>query len=200
MGYTTLLIAPGNSSINYISGKRKPYQTPVSYFLIWTGIYIILHNVIVNYFNYQLSGEVITQLDTSGRANTILRKHFSLFIIPAVLCSALSIYFILAKPKYNFTELLALSFYGGGTYFMLLFLSDLILGFLFNINVLITHVFLWQAALSFIYNFWYSYDIFKRLHLKLFWIRLIIAAVLVAISGWIILFYLPIAWIYFTAI
>ncbi|MBK6858993.1 MAG: DUF3667 domain-containing protein [Saprospiraceae bacterium] len=192
------LTAPGISSINYISGKRKKYQTPASYFLIWTGLYIILHNAIVNYFNYQLTGEVITQLDTSGQANILLQKHFTLFIIPAVLCSAFSIYYVLAKPKYNFTEILALSLYGGGTYFMMLFTSDLILGLLFRVNVLATPVFLWQGALSFTYNIWFSYDIFKRIQLRLFWLRLICAAVLVAISGWIILFYFPIAWIYFT--
>jgi hypothetical protein len=194
----SFLTTPGISSINYISGKRKKYQTPVSYFLIWTGLYIILHNTVVNYFNYQLAGEVITQLDTSGQANILLRKHFTFFMIPAVLCTALSIYYILAKPKYNFTELLALTLYGGGTYFMMLFVSDFIVGVIFKVNVLITPVFLWQGALSFIYNFWFSYDIFKRMQLRLFWLRLICVAVIVAISGWVILFYLPIAWIYFT--
>lgn len=194
----SFLFKPGISSINYISGKRKNYQTPVSYFLIWTGLYIILHNAIVNYFNYQLTGEVITHLDTTGEANVLLQKHFTFFIIPAVLCSALSIYYLLAKPTYNFTELLTLTLYGGGSYFMMLFISDFILGILFKVNVLNTPVFLWQGALSFIYNFWFSYDVFKRIRLRLFWLRLICAAVLVAISGWIILFYLPIAWIYLT--
>ncbi|HEX5023929.1 MAG TPA: DUF3667 domain-containing protein [Agriterribacter sp.] len=188
---------PGISSLHYISGKRKRYQTPVSYFLIWTGLYIILHNIIVNYFHYQLSGEVITQLDKSGQANMMLRKHFTLFIIPAVFCSALSLYFILAKPKYNFTEMVALGLYGGGTYFMMLFLSDFILGFIFTVNVLTTPVFLWQAALSFLFNLWLSYDVFKRAQLRLFWIRLVFSVSLVAISGWLILFYLPIVWEYF---
>lgn len=194
----SFLIKPGISSLNYISGKRKKYQAPVSYFLIWTGLYIILHNTIVNYFQYQLSGEVITQLDKSGQANMILRKHFTVFILPAVFCSAVSIYFILAKPKYNFTEITALCLFGGGTYFMMLFFSDLILGFIFKVNVLTTPVFLWQAALSFFYNLWFSFDIFKRTPLRLFWIRLFFTVSIVAISGWVILFYLPIIWDYFS--
>jgi hypothetical protein len=189
---------PGISALNYIVGKRKKYQPPVSYFLIWTGLYIIVHNLIVNYFHYQLSGEVITQLDKSGQANMLLRKHFTLFIVPAVFCSALSIYFILAKPKYNFTEIVAVCLYGGGTYFMMLFLSDIILGGIFKVNVLITPVFLWQATLSFLYNLWLCLDFFKQARMRLFWLRLILAVILVAISGWIILFYLPIAWFYIT--
>jgi hypothetical protein len=193
----SFLMQPGISSLNYISGKRKKYQSPVSYFFIWIGLYIILHNIIVNHFQYQLSGEVITQLDTSGQANMILRKHFTLFIIPAVFCSALSFYFILAKPKYNFTETIALCLFGGGTYFMMLFISDFILGVILKINVLVTPVFLWQAFLSFIYNLWLSIDLFKRLQLRFLWIRLILAVSLVALFGWVILFYLPIAWDYF---
>jgi len=191
------LTKPGTSSLNYLAGKRRKYQSPVSYFLIWTGLYIILHNAIVNYFNYQMAGEVVTQLDTSGQANIFLRNHFTFFMIPAVLCSAVSVYFVLAKPRFNFTELLALNLYGGGTYFMMLFLSDFILGIVLRVNVLITPVFLWQGALSFIYNFWFSYDIFKGMHLRYFWLKLIGAAVLVAAIGWAILFYLPILWIYF---
>ncbi|KAA9038378.1 DUF3667 domain-containing protein [Ginsengibacter hankyongi] len=194
----SFLIKPGISSINYISGKRKQFQTPVSYFLIWTGLYIVLHDKIVNHFNYLLSGEVITQLDKSGEANRLLQKHFTLFIIPAVFACALSIYYVLARPKYNFTELLVLSLYGGGTYFMMLFLSDIVLGIICKVNVLNAPVFLWQTALSFLYNFWFSFDIFKRARLRLFWLRLICAAILVAITGWIILFYLPIAWLYLT--
>jgi len=192
------LLKPGISSLNYFAGKRKQYQTPVSYFLIWTGLYIILHNVIVNHFQYQLSGEVITQLDKSGQANVMLRTHFTLFIIPAVFCSTLSLYFILAKPKYNFTEIIALSLYGGGTYFMMLFFSDIILGVIFKMNVLTTPVFLWQAALSFSYNLWLSYDTFKRAQLRLFWIRLLLAVSFISISGWVIVFYLPILWSYFS--
>jgi len=192
------LLHPGISSINYLAGKRKKFQTPVSYFLIWTGLYILLHNAIVNYFDYHMAGEVLTEIDKSGKANILLQKHFTLIIIPSVLCSALSVYFLLARPKYNFTEVLALSLYGGGTYFMMLFASDIILGFIFRVNVLGSPVFLWQAGLSFIYNFWVSFDIFKRLGLRLFWIRLISASILVAVSGWIILFYLPIVWLYFS--
>jgi Protein of unknown function (DUF3667) len=194
----SFLTKPGISSAHYISGKRIQFQSPVSYFLIWAGLYIILHDAIVNHFDYTLSGEVITQLDKSGEANRLLQHHFTLFIIPAVFCSALSTYYVLARPKFNFTELLALSLYGGGTYFMMIFISDIVLGMIFKVNVLIAPVFLWQSSISFLYNFWFSLDIFKRVRLRFFWLRLICSAALTAITGWIILFYLPIAWIYLT--
>jgi len=191
----SFLLKPGISSIQYLAGKRKIYQSPVSYFLIWTGLYILLHNTIVNFFNYQVTGEVLTHVDTSGQANILLRHHFTLFILPALLCTAIVIFYILAKPTFNFAELISLTLYGGGTYFMMLFCSDFILGVCLGINVLTNPVFIWQGSLSFIDNFWFSYDIFKRIHLKYFWLRLIFTAFLVAIIGWVILFYLPIVWI-----
>jgi Protein of unknown function (DUF3667) len=190
------VVHPGISSIQYLAGQRKKYQKPVSYFLIWTGLYILLHNWIIHSYHYLLAGEVVTQMDMTGQANILLQKHFTLFILPALLSSALSVYYVLARPVYNFTEVLVISLFGGGTYFMMTFFSDFILGIIFKVNILNPPVFIWQTALSFGYNFWFSYDLFKRIGVRQLWLRLIISALLVAISGWIILFYLPVAWLY----
>lgn len=42
--YTTLsmIVRPGRTVKNFIEGKRKPYQPPVSYILIWIAAYILL--------------------------------------------------------------------------------------------------------------------------------------------------------------
>lgn len=190
------LVHPGINSINYLAGKRKRFQPPVSYFLIWTGLYILLHNTIIHYFHYTLAGEVLTRVDMTGRANILLQQHFSLFLIPTVILSSLSVYLVLAKPIYNYTEMLAISLFGGGTYFMMTFASDLVLGYIFKVNILSTPVFIWQAGLSSAYFLWMSYDMFKRVSIRFLWPRLICTSILVALSGWIIMFYLPIAWLY----
>ena len=103
---------------------------------------------------------------------------------------------VLGRPLYNFTEVLALSLYGGGTYFMLLFVSDLVLGVIFKVNTVSTGVFLWQTILSSVYNFWFSFDVFKRVHLRLFILRLVVVSILVAVIGLFTLLYLPLAWMY----
>ncbi|MDB5198639.1 MAG: hypothetical protein JWO92_602 [Chitinophagaceae bacterium] len=46
------LVKPGTASINFLKGKRKEYQRPVSYLLILTGTYILLHNFIIARFHY----------------------------------------------------------------------------------------------------------------------------------------------------
>ncbi len=190
------LVRPGISSMEYISGKRKKYQKPVSFLLIWAGLYILQHNADIKYFHYSLSREVISGLSIQEQSNLLFREHFTIFLIPVLFVSAILLYFIMARPIFNFTELLILCFYGMGVYFMLSLGSDVVLGVIFRKNILEMEVFMWQALMSSIYNLWFSYDVFKRLKLRFFWLRLFSVAVLVMISGWLIMFYLPMLWIY----
>lgn len=195
--YTTwnFIIRPGQTSLNYLAGKRKKYQKPISYFLIWTGIYIIIHNLVVNHYHYQLTELSLVAYNLRDHANALLRKHFTLFLIPLVIVSSLIEYLLLGKPRFNFPEIVAVSIFGGGTYFMMLLVSDILLGAVLKVDILSTDVFLWQAILSSLYNFWFSFDFFKRIHLRYFWVRLISGAMLTALIGWVMLEYLPIAWI-----
>ena len=189
---------PGSTSLNYLEGQRKKHQKPVSYFLVWTGLYIILHNLVINHYHYQLTEESFVQLNLTEQSNVLLRTHFTVFTIPILLVSAIVTYYVLARPRFNFTEVLALALYAGGTYFMMLFFSDIILGVVFKVNTVSTNVFMWQTILSTFYNFWFSYDIFRRVGLRFFVLRLIIVAFLIALIGLAMLSYLPMLWIYFT--
>lgn len=193
-----LLIRPGISGWNYIKGKRKEYQKPVSYFIIWTGLYILVHNALINHFDFQIDSSLVAQMNIGEQSNVFFRQHFTLFIIPVILFSAFLLYILMARPTYNYIEILTLSFYGAGTYFMMSLISDLIISLVLNVNILTANVFLWQGILSSIYNFWFSYDFFKRSHLRYFWLRLICVSFLVALGGWLIMFYLPMLWMSFT--
>jgi hypothetical protein len=192
------LVQPGISSLDFISGKRKNFQKPVSYFLIWIGLYILLHNAIINHFHYQLSREVVQSLNVEEQSNILFRQHLSIFIFPVIMVSAILLYFIMAKPVFNFIELFTLCLYGTGTYFMISTFTDILLGYFFHVNILSLNVFLWQGVLSTLYNLWFTYDVFKRKKLRYFWLRLIFVSFLIFISGWLIMFYLPVLWIYIT--
>lgn len=191
----SLLAKPGLVSLDYLEGKRKNYQPPVSYLLIWTSVYILAHNFIIRAFSYTLSNEALTLPGITEEANEMLRKHFTLFIAPLPVVSALLIFLILARKRFYFSEVLTLCIYGTGTYFMMLFASDVIFGSILHVNVLSANIFTWQSLLSSVYNFWFSYDLFKRIQLKNFWLRLITVTVLITLIGWSILVYLPQAWI-----
>ncbi len=191
------IVRPGKASIDFLIGKRKQFQKPVSYFLILTGLYIILHNFIIQryHYHYSLSGKSMAVLDFQEQSNIVLRTHFTPFIVLIILFSAVIIYPILGRKRFNFVEILTLCLYGGGTYFLILILSDIVLGAMFKINVISMDVFIWQTSVSSIYNFWFSYDIFKRAHIHLFWLRLISVSFLVSLFGWLVMNYLPMVWV-----
>ena len=191
------LARPGQASINFLAGKRKRYQKPVSYFLIVTGIYILLHNYIIYYYKYHYSmlNENSVALNFKEQANLLLRTHFTPFLILIILFSAIIIYHILGKKKYNFIEILTLSLYGGGTYFVMLIVTDLIIGAIFKLNIISVNVFIYQLIISSLYNIWFCFDFFKRANLNMFWLRLITASILVSYVGWLIMNYLPMLWV-----
>ena len=193
------IIHPGSTSLNYLKGKRKLYQQPVSYFFIWIGLYVIIHNLIINHYQFHIYNEHQEQLSLIDKGNILLRTHFSLFFGPILFVSAFIIYYILARPQFNFMETVTICLYGAGTYFMMLLVSDIILGLIFKINIITDSVFIYQTILSAIYNFWFCFDIFKRVHLRLLWIRLFTVAIVISIIGWLLMLYLPIGWMYLTS-
>ena len=192
------VIRPGTTSLNYIEGKRKRYQKPVSYFLIWTGVYILLHNFILNKFDYELVLQATTQTQLQEDANKLFRNHFSFFMLPLMISSALIIWLVLGRKRFYFFELFTIVLYGGGTYFALCIVSDIILGVIFRININHYSVFMWQTILSGVYNIWFTYDFFRRSKIRWFWPRLIITSILISFTGNLIMLYVPLAWLSLT--
>jgi hypothetical protein len=155
-----------------------------------------VHNAIINHFRLKLGKEVVEGLNVAEQSNELLRSHLSIFILPVIIVSTILAYFILARPRFNYMEIFTISLYGTGIYFMMLLVSDVLLGYIFHINVLSLQVFLWQTMLSSLYNFWFSYDVFKRQKMPYFWYRMILVSILTPIFGLLIMFYLPMLWIY----
>src|SRR5215203_364412 len=63
------IIRPGITSLNFLHGKRKKYQPPVTYFFIWTGLYILIHNFLITHYQYHLSAENLAQMNLRDQAN-----------------------------------------------------------------------------------------------------------------------------------
>lgn len=194
----SFLIHPGTTALNFLAGKRKQYQPPVSYLFICTGLYVLLHNYIINHYNYHLSAKILAKVNVNEQANILLRTHFTPFILAALIVNAYVIYLIIGRPKFNLAEIIILSLYGGGTYIAMLFVSDAILGLIFKINLISPGVFLWQTTLSSLYNFWTCFNLFSKVTMRFFWLKLFVTAISVAVIGLTIFVYLPLAWIYLT--
>ena len=188
------IVKPGVTSLDYVNGKRKKFQKPVSYFLIWAGFYILLHNFIINHFHYELVLQKGSQPAWQTEANILLRKHFSFFVLPVIFTSSFFIWWVLGRGRFYYFEVFTLSLYGCGCYFVLLIISDLILGVIFRVNINHYYVFFWQTLVSFLYNTWFTVDLFHRLKLKNFVVRILIASILISATGYFIFIYAPALW------
>jgi len=188
------IIRPGKNSLDYLKGKRKKYQKPVSFFLVWTGLYILGHNLVINYFDYHISYTGGLFQPQQEKANELLRSNFTFFFIPVIFVSSVIIWLVLARPRLYYTEVLTLCLYGAGCFNAMLIIVDLVFGIIFRVNINDTPVFFLQTWISAAYNFWFCYNLFSKLQLRDLWWRLILTAILISVSGWAIIVYLPVLW------
>jgi hypothetical protein len=114
--YTTaqMLVRPGYVVISFLEGKRKSYQKPISYFLIWTGIIILLLLATESYFG---KNQVISYNDYYGPAKSTDYAVRNLTYFLFAIFPFLSLYFwiICSNFIYNYFESLVSVFYVIGT-------------------------------------------------------------------------------------
>ena len=125
--YTTLrmIVDPGSVVIGYVEGKRKKYQTPISYFLIWTSIFILTLYLFVKTFGEQ---SVIDYKDYFGPGmdTPFAISNLSMMLAFIVPVQALHLFLTLMRPKYNYFESLVMAVYAVGTIIFLQFVFALL--------------------------------------------------------------------------
>jgi len=179
-----LIIHPGRVLKNYLDGKRKTYHKPLSFFLIWIAIYLIVYNLGLAATHFPSSGTA-TLFTFDERSVAVLNKYRTLIeslIIPVI---AFIVWLFVAKPKLYYIEILSIFFYISSFFYMLLVIQTLFclllnLNFrsdIFNMISLIIYV-SWIAYAS--YNFFRHYAI----HLLI--VRIILA-IIVSVSCYFIL-------------
>ena len=160
--YTSIrmLSSPGKTITTYIDGKRKVHQPPVSYFLIWTTIFILFlywmdntfgHNTVIDYKDYW---------GPSG-ATTFAISHLNIVLTIIVPFQALYLFLLITRKKYNYSETLVAAIYMVGTI--------ILLQFVFALTALILYAFSHQSVdlqisdiLKLTYFIWFIID-FSRL-------------------------------------
>ena len=120
-----MVIHPGKTTKNFIEGKRKSYQPPISYFLIWTTIYILVliliekifgKNVVINYKDY-FGPSSITHLAIS---------NLSIVLTVLIPFQALYLFLLVTKKSYNYFETMVATIYSLGTVIQFQFIFALI--------------------------------------------------------------------------
>lgn len=109
-----MLLRPARVVTEYVSGKRKPYQPPISYFLIWVTLYVLLlygverafgANRVVDYQQY-FGPDITTRLAIS---------HLGLVLTAVMPFHALYLYLLITTRNYNYYESLVAVIYSLGT-------------------------------------------------------------------------------------
>lgn len=184
-----MLTSPGPLFLSFVNGKRKSYQSPVSYFLIWaTSTIVCLYGLeiffgkdqVIQYNNYY--GE--------GQSTDFAVRHLS-FVL-AFLMPVFSIYFWLlcARPFYNYFESLTCVLYVLGTILMLQtgFILIALCYYCISSSSLLL---IYSDPQKVLYLIWFSYSFLRTSPHKNKWIRgiLFVALAFISFSLWRIKFY-----------
>ena len=113
-----MLTRPAKTVKDFIDGKRKTHQGPVSYFLIWITIYILFLYLLENWFG---ENEVINYKEYFGPSSTtrFAISHLSIVLTLVIPIQALYLYLLATKKNYNYFETLVATIYAVGTIILL---------------------------------------------------------------------------------
>lgn len=171
-----MLIRPGRTVTDFIYGRRKKYQTPVSYFLIWITIYILFlfwiekafgENVVINYKEY-FGPSATTKFAIS---------HLSIVLTILIPFQALYLFLLVTRKKYNYFETMVATVYSLGTIIML--------QFVFAVAALIVHIIgsisvdlMISDSLKIGYLLWFVSDLIKFFPVNYKFIRTVLFFIL----------------------
>ena len=174
-----LIMAPGHVIKNFIEGKRKAYQKPVSYFLIWIGLYSINLYLFKSWFG---ENTVISFAEYFGPGETtkFAISHLNIVLTLLLPLQAIYIHFLLMYRKYNYIEALVAVLYTIGTVilFQTLFV---VLGFIYYLVTGNSVSILWSDIFKAVYVVWALIDLAKVLRVKAKFIRVI--AIIALMTG-----------------
>lgn len=113
-----MIVRPGKVVTDFVKGKRKVYQPPVSFILIWITIYLLLLYILEKGFGENV---VIDYKEYFGPASTtkFAISHLSAVLLIVIPFQALYFKIFVAGKKYNFFESFVVALYFLGTVMLL---------------------------------------------------------------------------------
>ncbi len=166
-----LVARPGVLCKNYLDGKRKRYQKPIAFLLIWITIFLVIFSLANHITHFSRAG-VSALITNNDLTSNVLARYRSLIEILILPFTAFVSWFMLARPRLNYVEVLTVSFYITSFLFILL-TTQFILSLLFGINYK-TDAF--DITTTVIFTTWVlyaGYDIYRRYEVRLLLLRLL---------------------------
>lgn len=155
-----LITKPGLLNKNFLDGKRKNYHKPISFLLIWIAIFLLVYHFVNRYTHYE-NLNTSTVISNDPAVTAMINKYRSLVEILILPVSAFIAWLIIARRKLNYVEVLNTAFYGFSFLFILL-ATQFTIAFIFGINFKTNSFDISGAVIFLCWNFYASYDLFKR--------------------------------------
>ncbi len=171
-----MLARPGKVVTEFVEGKRKRYQPPVSFFLIWITIYLLMlyiaekifgENVAIDYSNYF----------GPGATTKFAISHLSAILLVVLPFQALYFKWFVGQNKYNYFECFVVALYFLGTV-ILIQCVFVIIAVIVHLVSGISVPLIFSDPLKIIYLFWGITDAVRVFKLKNKFIRIVVFGVL----------------------
>jgi hypothetical protein len=172
-----MLLRPGKTVTDFIAGKRIRHQSPVSYFLVWVTILVLLLLSIQRAFG---PNEVIDFGAYFGTALTTEYAISHLSVVLAVLLPVFALYLFAATSAriFNYTESLVCITYSLGTIMVMQVIFSLF-AVLYYMASGQSIALVYSDALKIHYLGWFTLDLFRQMPLSNKALRGIACAVLI---------------------
>jgi hypothetical protein len=113
-----LLTSPASVAEEFVEGKRQKYQPPISYFLIWITIYILVISAVDALSG---TGRVVEygQYFGPGNSTAYAISHLGAVLTAVVPVQTLYLYLLISRARFTYFETMAAAIYLIGTIILL---------------------------------------------------------------------------------
>lgn len=171
-----MIVRPGKVATDFVKGRRKIYQPPVSFILIWITIYLLLLYIVEKAFGENV---VIDYKEYFGPTPTTKFAISNLGAVLLVVIPFQALYFkiFVAWKKYNFFESFVVALYFLGTV-MLLQSVFVVLALIFYSITGSSVALIYSDPLKILYLAWAITDTIKLFRVKYKITRIIVFTIL----------------------
>ncbi len=168
-----LIVHPGILFKNYLDGKRKTYHKPISFLLIWIGLFLLVFHLVQKFTHFE-SSNTSTLITNEAAISAIITKYMSLIEILILPVTAFTTWLIVARPKLNYVEVLSVSLYTFSFLFILL-VAQFTVAFILGINFK-TNTFDIATTIIFVaWSLYAGYEFYKQYAVSFLVPRLILS-------------------------
>ncbi len=167
---------PGITVKNFIEGKRKKYQPPISYFLVWTTLYILFLYWLEKVFGENRVIEYKEYFGPSATTNYAI-SHLSIVLTIIIPFQALYLYLLVTRTVFNYFESMAAVIYSMGTIILLQFLFAVIALLIYTVASVPADLRI-SDSLKILYLLWFVADIIKLFPVKYKFLRALLFLIL----------------------